>query len=54
MKSAEWVANEAYKCAVCGKVLSCKGTRFNFIDDDLFIIYLETCIEQCSNLLLCR
>jgi len=26
MKSAEWVANEAYKCAVCGKVLSCKGS----------------------------
>ena len=25
IKSAEWVANEKFKCDVCGKVLSCRG-----------------------------
>ena len=27
MKSAEWVANEDFKCKVCGKVLSCRGEK---------------------------
>jgi len=26
IKSAEWVANEKFKCDVCGKVLSCRGS----------------------------
>ena len=27
IKSAEWVANEKFKCDVCGKVLSCRGEK---------------------------
>lgn len=27
LKSAEWVANEKFKCDVCGKVLSCRGKK---------------------------
>ena len=26
-KSAEWVANEKFKCEICGKVLSCRGEK---------------------------
>ena len=29
-KSAEWVANEKFKCEICGKVLSCRGEKSTY------------------------